>query len=75
MGAGVGRVSEHVLSAFFDKMAILESDARFVQRAAERLGSRLQQTFNCRLQDFVNPEVPCFDLIWIQWVLLYGSDG
>lgn len=75
VGAGVGRVSEHLLMPHFDKVAILESDARFVQKAAERIGSSLHRTFNCRLQDFVSPGPGYFDLIWIQWVLLYASDG
>lgn len=78
VGAGIGRVSKNLLLKYFEKVSILESDARFVEKAKEDLGSFLEDSFCCRWQQFLLQNQPSADksynLIWIQWVLLYGSD-
>lgn len=74
VGAGIGRVSQHLLLTMFKRVSILESDGRFVERAKTTLGSKLHRVYNCRLQEFHNDEAGVYDLVWVQWVLMYASD-
>jgi len=76
VGAGIGRVSENVLFPFFKEISILESDDRFIESAKLKLGSRLLKAHHMRLQCYSNCEDNTkYNLIWIQWVLMYASDS
>ena len=74
MGAGIGRVSEHMLLRLFDKVDIVEAEERFVEQAKKNLGEKLENAFCCRLQDWRGNGSTAYDLIWIQWVLMYADD-
>ncbi|CAD7703853.1 unnamed protein product [Ostreobium quekettii] len=80
-GAGVGRVSEHVLLHAFDEVDLLEPSKPLLEEARQRLavpkaGEPLGKAtkFICTgLQDF-EPEARRYDCIWLQWVILCITD-
>ncbi|PJF17026.1 hypothetical protein PSACC_03161 [Paramicrosporidium saccamoebae] len=74
VGAGIGRVSTHLLLPIFERVSIVESDGRFVEMAQRTLQDRLHTAHNCRLQDYRCEQPEQYDLVWIQWVLMYASD-
>jgi SAM-dependent methyltransferase len=74
VGAGIGRVSTHLLLPIFERVSIVESDPRFVKLAQQTLQDRLHVAHNCRLQDYRCEQPEQYDLVWIQWVLMYASD-
>jgi len=69
VGAGIGRVTSGTLLQLADTVDLLESDAKFVERAKGALAwaAPRVERFHCQpMQDFV-PETGRYDLIWIQW--------
>lgn len=70
-GAGIGRISKHLLLKNFDQVEMVEVTENFVSKAKEYLGhedsKRVAKFHCCGLQDF-NPEPKKYDCIWIQWV-------
>ncbi|XP_033122039.1 N-terminal Xaa-Pro-Lys N-methyltransferase 1-like isoform X2 [Anneissia japonica] len=75
-GAGIGRVSKHLLLPLFQSVDLLEQEKAFLDEAktyladkAERIGDYI----NKGLQDFMPPP-KMYDLIWCQWVLGHLSD-
>ena len=69
VGAGIGRVTSGTLLQLTDTVDLLESDAKFVERAKGALAwaAPRVERFHCQpMQDFV-PETGRYDLIWIQW--------
>lgn len=78
VGAGIGRVSKDLLLGFFDKTSLLECTESFIKIARETLPSnRIEKLFPVTMQEFqADPEdYQKYDLIWIQWVIIYASDG
>lgn len=75
MGAGIGRVSQNLLLEYAEQVSIIESDGRFVEQARRSLQASLHCAYNCRIQEYRCEEAGRYDLIWIQWVLMYASDG
>lgn len=83
-GAGIGRVSKHLLMPLFGKVDLVEQDATFAKRAAEYCTqdegalpgypSRLGVIYNVGLQEF-KPQENHYDLVWSQWVLGYLTDS
>lgn len=79
-GAGIGRVTKHLLGKFFTQVDLVEQDANFVQKANEYLylnGVRLPfvgTLYNEGLQNFT-PEPAKYDIIWCQWVLGHLTDA
>mmetsp|Transcript_40794 Transcript_40794/g.66154 ORF Transcript_40794/g.66154 Transcript_40794/m.66154 type:complete len:240 (+) Transcript_40794:23-742(+) len=74
-GAGIGRITKHMLSKRFSHVDVVESDARFLEKAKEELtDSKAQHRFILEgLQSWV-PEPQTYDLIWAQWVLGHLTD-
>ena len=76
-GAGIGRVTKHFLLPLFKKVDMVEQDKTFLDQAPTYLGEdnsqRVGERFCNGLQDFT-PEAKRYNLIWIQWVLLYLTD-
>lgn len=76
-GAGIGRVTKHLLLPLFKKVDMVEQDQTFVDQAPTFLGEenskRVGERFCSGLQDFT-PEAKRYNLIWVQWVLLYLTD-
>jgi protein N-terminal methyltransferase len=75
VGAGIGRVASSLLAPHFDGVSVLESDSRFISQAQSVLDTKLHRAYNCRLQDYRCEEFGEYDLVWIQWVLMYASDS
>ena len=69
-GAGIGRVSKHLLLPLFQSVDLAELNKDFLDRARSYLGAaaaRVENYFCCGLQD-LNLSGKKYDLIWIQWV-------
>lgn len=77
-GAGIGRITKHLLVDFFDKVDLVEQNPTFLKQANEYLGSKLEgkigTCYSVGLQSF-KPEENKYDVIWIQWVLGHLTDA
>lgn len=77
-GAGIGRVTKHLLSHIFDKVDMLEQNPAFLEESQSYLGdqrSKVDQLLSFGLQDFL-PEKQKYDVIWVQWVFSHiPEDG
>lgn len=70
-GAGIGRITKHLLLPLFEKVDMVEVVASFLEKAKEECGenaARIERFICCGLQDF-EPESQRYDVIWCQWVL------
>eukprot|EP00002_Diphylleia_rotans_P027352 TRINITY_DN5480_c0_g1_i1.p1 TRINITY_DN5480_c0_g1~~TRINITY_DN5480_c0_g1_i1.p1 ORF type:complete len:274 (-),score=63.90 TRINITY_DN5480_c0_g1_i1:242-1063(-) len=74
-GAGVGRTTKNFLAKYFQKVDLVEQSAEFLAKAKEWIGAdpRVENYFCSGLQDFT-PIPGRYNVIWIQWVLLYLTD-
>jgi len=74
-GAGIGRITKHLLTKHFERVDLLEQDKHFLEKAVEYLdgNTRVGSLYCSGLQnfDFV-PET--YDVIWCQWVLGHLTD-
>lgn len=77
VGSGIGRISLKLLSKTFQHIILLDSDERFLEIGEKRLGNICKAIIHCKLQEFSTEKVgnAKLRLIWIQWVLIYLSDG
>lgn len=77
VGSGIGRISQRLLSKTFQHIVLLDSDKRFLEIGEKRLGNVCKAIINCRLQEFTADKLGSIKLrlIWVQWVLIYLSDG
>ncbi|KAF8387128.1 homt-1, partial [Pristionchus pacificus] len=68
-GAGIGRVTKHLLLPAFKKVDMVELVKKLVEKSDSYIGPNpsMGEKFVSGLQDFV-PEKGKYDLIWIQWV-------
>jgi len=76
-GAGVGRVTKHVLLRRFDKACMLEPCSRWLKEARRYLGHRRADRctlVNQGLEEYAMPR-GTYDLVWFQWCLQYLTDG
>ncbi|GJQ84092.1 hypothetical protein Trydic_g12069 [Trypoxylus dichotomus] len=77
-GAGIGRISKHLLSHIFENLDLIEQNQVFLEQAKEYLGprifSKIANFFNVGLQDF-HPEQGRYDVIWCQWVMGHLTDA
>jgi protein N-terminal methyltransferase len=80
-GAGIGRVTKHLLSTIFAKTDLvdpIESFNREVKEGtylqAEREAGKIGQVFSMGLQEFT-PEKGMYSLIWNQWCLGHLTDA
>lgn len=76
VGSGIGRISEHLLSKYFDKIDLLEQSYTFIEKAKENLEklNKLERCYNVGIQNFSPPNDIKYDIIWIQWVLMFILD-
>lgn len=77
VGAGIGRIASGLLGKFFAHVSLLEANERFILQARQALGEACGSTFACPLQEFSAAMTSglLFDIVWIQWVLIYLSDS
>lgn len=78
-GAGIGRVTKHLLMPLFETVDLVEQDENFSKKSKIYLdangacSSKLGTIYNVGLQDFV-PLSNTYDVIWSQWVLGHLTD-
>eukprot|EP01126_Amoeba_proteus_P051064 TRINITY_DN6080_c0_g1_i5.p1 TRINITY_DN6080_c0_g1~~TRINITY_DN6080_c0_g1_i5.p1 ORF type:complete len:299 (+),score=63.14 TRINITY_DN6080_c0_g1_i5:57-953(+) len=74
VGAGIGRISKFLLSRFFETVDLLEVTPKFLEVAKKDLVNiyQIRNYFCSSVQDFTFTEK--YDMIWIQWVIIYLSD-
>lgn len=74
-GAGIGRITKHLLLRFFDKVDLVEQNASFLEEAKNFIGKchKVGNLYCAGLQDF-SPEPKTYDVIWCQWVLGHLTD-
>lgn len=74
-GAGIGRITKHLLSKHFSEVDLVEQDKKFLQKAQENLTDckNVGKLYCCGLQNFV-PLSEHYDVIWCQWVLGHLTD-
>ncbi len=68
-GAGIGRVTSHVLVNYFDECDLVEQDEKFANYCRQNLKNEknVRNVYQCSLQDF-KPEIE-YNMIWAQWCL------
>ena len=68
-GAGIGRVSQHVLAKYFAQIDILERDQKFVDYCHKNFAQnpKIKNIFCDSLENFQFDKL--YDAIWIQWCL------
>ncbi|XP_045511179.1 alpha N-terminal protein methyltransferase 1-like [Colias croceus] len=74
-GAGIGRITKHLLLPHFNKVDVIEPDQKFLNEILNYVGensSNVGKLYHTSLQDF-QPERK-YDVIWNQWVLGYLKD-
>ena len=77
-GAGVGRVTKHVLLRRCESVCLVEACDRWLKQARRFLGNKRAQrcTFvHARLEALELTAGTTFDLIWVQWALQYLVDA
>ncbi|XP_037025488.1 N-terminal Xaa-Pro-Lys N-methyltransferase 1-B [Bradysia coprophila] len=69
-GAGIGRVTKHLLIPIFNTVDIVEQDEQFANSVRGYVGNttKLGTIYNQGLQEF-QPKSMRYDVIWSQWVL------
>ncbi|XP_076069990.1 N-terminal methyltransferase [Oratosquilla oratoria] len=74
-GAGIGRISRHLLQKHFGKVDLVEQCQTFLEKAKDHFkGSPKIGEYICQgLQDF-SPPANTYDIIWCQWVLGHLTD-
>jgi protein N-terminal methyltransferase len=74
-GAGIGRITKHLLTKHFMQVDMVEQNKIFLEKARDYLKSnkRVDNLYCCGLQNFV-PEAGQYDVIWCQWVLGHLTD-
>lgn len=77
-GAGIGRVSKHLLLPRFAHVDLVEQSPRLLASSAEYIGAVDAIRTDCivaGLQEWI-PETGRYDVIWIQWVIghLWDAD-
>ncbi|XP_067001474.1 N-terminal Xaa-Pro-Lys N-methyltransferase 1 [Anabrus simplex] len=74
-GAGIGRITKHLLLQFFDKVDLVEQNPKFLEEAKTFIGpnKKVENYFSTGLQHFRPPE-NTYDVIWCQWVLGHLTD-
>jgi protein N-terminal methyltransferase len=75
-GAGIGRVTKHLLSKFFKTCDLVESNQRLLDKSVEfvALPTVMGERFCVTLQDIV-PTQNHYECIWVQWVIIYLTDN
>ena len=74
-GAGIGRITKHLLTKHFNHVDLVEQNKLFLEKAKNYLKSsnKVENLYCCGLQNFL-PEAGKYDVIWCQWVLGHLTD-
>ncbi|CAH1389027.1 unnamed protein product [Nezara viridula] len=72
-GAGIGRITKHLLVKYFETVDLIDQNQDFIETAKAYVNSpQLGKLYCTGLQNFV-PEIK-YDIIWCQWVLGHLTD-
>ncbi|XP_068620924.1 alpha N-terminal protein methyltransferase 1-like [Battus philenor] len=74
-GAGIGRITKHLLLPIFRQVDVIEPDEKFINKVREFVGEdnkKVRKLYKISLQEFVPKKK--YDVIWNQWVLGYLTD-
>lgn len=73
-GAGIGRITKHLLIRYFDTVDLVEQSKTFVEESTAYIGhsTKIGNLYNVGLQDFKISFQ--YDVIWCQWVLSHLTD-
>lgn len=75
-GAGIGRITKHLLQKHFGKVDLVEQCQSFLDRAKESLqNSRKVGDYVCQGLQHFSPSPATYDVIWTQWVLGHLTDA
>lgn len=75
VGAGIGRITKGLLTKIFQKTDVMEQNAAFLEQAKKEMPEDKIGNYYCTpLQAFEFEGGP-YDVIWMQWVLLYLIDS
>jgi protein N-terminal methyltransferase len=78
-GAGIGRITKHLLLRYSDHVDLLEQSQTFLDRSSEYIGQdqseRIGKKYCSSLQDFIPEEDAVYDCVWLQWVTGYLTDS
>jgi AdoMet dependent proline di-methyltransferase len=83
VGAGVGRITKHILLKRYNHVYLVEGDSGWSKRSRVYLGKKRagRCTFDCRRLENLQPRdiltwtgEAGADLIWLQWTLQYLTD-
>jgi len=74
-GAGIGRITKHLLTRYFGRVDLVEQDQHFLDKARVYLkdNNKVGEMFCVGLQNF-SPAPNTYDVIWCQWVLGHLKD-
>lgn len=74
VGAGIGRVTKHLLSNFFKKVDLVEGNRKLLMAAPDFVAHAcLGALFTTPLQD-LTPKPDTYDCVWTQFVIIYLTD-
>uniref|UniRef100_A0A2P2I9H1 Alpha N-terminal protein methyltransferase 1 n=1 Tax=Hirondellea gigas TaxID=1518452 RepID=A0A2P2I9H1_9CRUS len=75
-GAGIGRITKRLLQRHFGKVDMVEQSRKFTDTARENFADnpKLGEIYCMGLQDFA-PAEAVYDVIWVQWVIIYLPDA
>jgi SAM-dependent methyltransferase len=79
-GAGVGRITKHILLKRYDSVQLIEADPGWSMHSRHYLGRKRSNkcTFTCaRLEELdctLEASSRAADLVWLQWTLQYMTD-
>lgn len=74
-GAGIGRITKHLLQKHFGKVDLVEQCQNFLNRAKENFkGSRKIGDCICEGLQHFSPKPNTYDVVWCQWVLGHLTD-
>lgn len=77
-GAGIGRITRHLLLDFSEQVDLLEQSQVFLDRVTEYIGqanvNRIGNKYCHSLQSFVPDDNTVYDCVWLQWVTGYLTD-
>lgn len=74
---GIGRVTKHVLSEYFDEIDLLEQNEAFLAASKEYMGetyAKVTNTIAQGIQQFEPRQDVYYDCIWGQWVFGHITD-
>jgi len=78
VGAGIGRLSKHLLLPLFSEVDMLEPCQKFLDASAEYIGepaaARIGRRFCVGMEDWQPEPARQYAVVWVQWCVIYLTD-